>query len=220
MRRRRERGDAASPGRVRGINLFQIDDEATGFGRSIRDQSTLPDNGKGQQGARHGRDEMARSVKDASGQPVNEKPPAEKAKPLASHTRTTPPRPSAEKATPVEKHPEHDVTPALLHMGQVVLKARKARDLTQYQLAQMANMNSTSILMFESGRHNMTIRNIMLLAAALDLELGDLIVRNTPSSTTILKDAAQFLRDTSARVANQLRMMDRFADDLEVQSEK
>lgn len=163
---------------------------------------------------------MAKSMKDAPGRSVNEKPPAEKTKPLAGPTRTTTPRPSAEKATPVVKSPEHEPTPALLHMGQVVIKARKAKELTQYQLAQMANMNSTSVVMFETGRHNMTIRNITQLAAALDLELSDLIVQNTPKATAILKDAAQFLRDTSTRVATQLRMMDRLADELEIQSEK
>lgn len=124
------------------------------------------------------------------------------------------------KANLAKKRPVKELVPALVHMGQVVYKARKEKNITQLQLAKLAGMNATSVFMFEAGRHNMNIKNIIALATALDLDLGDLVVRHSPSHSSKLKETADFLNETSGRISNQLRMMERFAAELITESEK
>lgn len=139
--------------------------------------------------------------------------PAETVEILAADLRSA-------KASLVKKRRVKELVPALVHMGQVVFKARKEKDITQLQLAKLAGMNATSVFMFEAGRHNMSIKNIIALAAALDLELGDLIVRHTPGQSAKLKEAAEFLNETSGRISSQIRMMERFATEMIAESEK
>ncbi len=162
-----------------------------------------------------GQDYMAKVTKTGAQPPAIEKATGPKRKPSAEA-----PSPTADKTTPAKRHPAEEPIPALVHMGQVIYKARKEKNLTQFQLAKLAGMNSTSVFMFESGRHNMSIRYIIALAEALDLHLGDLISRNTPSYSSKLKETAEFLNETSNRIGTQLRMMEGYAAELNAESEK
>jgi len=70
--------------------------------------------------------------------------------------------------------------PLLIYMGRAVLKKRTEMGLTQLQLSQKAGCASTAIFMVEGAKHNMTIKSVMLLAAALDLQVSDFFPRSTP----------------------------------------
>ncbi len=164
-----------------------------------------------------GQDYMAKVTKTGAQPPAIEKATGPKRKPSAEIPT---PSPTADKTTPAKRHPAEELIPALVYMGQVIYRARKEKNLTQFQLAKLAGMNSTSVFMFESGRHNMSIRYIIALAEALDLHLGDLISRNTPSYSSKLKETAEFLNETSNRIGTQLRMMERYAAELNAESEK
>lgn len=163
---------------------------------------------------------MAKPTKPGAQPPSVEKDNGSKRKLPAKIVEILAAGPTSVKANLVKKRSEKELIPALVHMGQVIYKARKEKNITQIQLAKLAGINSTSVFMFEAGRHNMNIKNIIALATALDLHLGDLIARHTPSHSSKLREAADFLNETSGRINNQLRMMERFATELITESQK
>jgi len=110
--------------------------------------------------------------------------------------------------------PEADPDPVLVYIGQTVLKARKKMGLTQLQLSKKAGCNSTAVFMIETARQNMTIKSLMQLAAALDLQIGDLFPRTAPGMTAKLKELAEVLSDSSGRIAIQLRNIERIVGEL------
>jgi transcriptional regulator with XRE-family HTH domain len=63
----------------------------------------------------------------------------------------------------------------LAELGRRVRKRRKELGLTQEKLAEKAGMHRTYISKIENGRQNIASRNLMRLAAALDLDASDLI---------------------------------------------
>jgi transcriptional regulator with XRE-family HTH domain len=58
--------------------------------------------------------------------------------------------------------------------GKRVMQLRMSKGLSQYELADLANINRSQIIGIESGRINTTISTAKCLAEALDLSLGDL----------------------------------------------
>jgi transcriptional regulator with XRE-family HTH domain len=110
--------------------------------------------------------------------------------------------------------PESDPDPVLVYIAQVVLKARKKMGLTQLQLSRKAGCNSTAVFMVETARQNMTIKSLMQLAAALDLQIGDLFPRTAPGMTAKLKELAEALSDSGGRIAIQLRTIERIVGEL------
>ena len=163
---------------------------------------------------------MAKVTRTGAQAPVSEKATGPKKKLPAEIAETATQSPTDSKTRPDKKAQDEESIPALVHMGQVIYRARKEKGLTQLQLAKLSGMNSTSVFMFESGRHNMSIKYIIALAEALDLHLGDLIPRNAPTYSSKLKETAEFLNETSQRIGNQIRMMERFAAELNVESKK
>jgi transcriptional regulator with XRE-family HTH domain len=63
----------------------------------------------------------------------------------------------------------------ILAFGNAVASARHARGLTQEDLAAAAGVHRTYIGQIESGRRNVTLRNIYRLSDALDLPPGSLL---------------------------------------------
>ncbi|WP_158803496.1 helix-turn-helix domain-containing protein [Acidisoma sp. L85] len=112
------------------------------------------------------------------------------------------------------KTPLSEIHPTLLHLGQTVRRSRKAKGLTQMQLAQRCGFNSAAIFMVEAGRQNMTIKSLMAIAAALELEVGDLFPRTTPRTSAKLTEVADTIGDVKGRVVMQLQMLDRLAVEL------
>ncbi len=67
-------------------------------------------------------------------------------------------------------------TPELLRrVGSRVKAARETNRLSQSQIAERVGMNRSSIANLEAGRQDMTISRLAVVAAAVNLNLADLI---------------------------------------------
>jgi transcriptional regulator with XRE-family HTH domain len=180
---------------------------------------------------------MAKSTKTASPRPADEKKNGAIAPSAPEAVRTVPappatpkrgraapePEPEIEEAsskpevTPsrrASRTPLSEIHPTLAHLGATVRRIRKAKNLTQLQLAELCGFNSAAIFMVEAGRQNMTIKGLMGIAAALELEVGDLFPRTTPRTSSKLTEVADTIVDVKERVVSQLRLLDRLADEL------
>ena len=67
-----------------------------------------------------------------------------------------------------------DKEPILLHFGQKVQELRKARNLSQEKLAELASVHRTYIGMIERAEKNITLCNIERIAKALEVKIKDL----------------------------------------------
>jgi transcriptional regulator with XRE-family HTH domain len=161
---------------------------------------------------------MARPIKTSPIRPKGGEARASRVRPEADVAASTMRKESGRMSSRQER--EQEPFPELVHMGKVIFNTRKAKGLTQHQLAAMADMNSTSVFMFESGEHNMTIKNILRLAAALGLTLNDMIIRNTPAVSLRLRETAELVEHSCARIQGQLKMLERLASELNAEAEK
>ncbi len=64
--------------------------------------------------------------------------------------------------------------PILLQFGKQVQELRKARNLSQEQLAELAGVHRTYIGMIERAEKNITLCNIERIATALEVNIKDL----------------------------------------------
>ncbi|MBQ6822422.1 MAG: helix-turn-helix transcriptional regulator [Bacteroidales bacterium] len=64
--------------------------------------------------------------------------------------------------------------PILLRFGKQVQELRKARNLSQEQLAELAGVHRTYIGMIERAEKNITLCNIERIAKALEVNIKDL----------------------------------------------
>jgi transcriptional regulator with XRE-family HTH domain len=62
----------------------------------------------------------------------------------------------------------------LKRLGKNITRIRKEKNLTQVQLADIANMDDSSIRRIESGRNNSSIIILLRLAEALQVSLKEL----------------------------------------------
>ncbi len=67
-----------------------------------------------------------------------------------------------------------DKEPILLLFGQRVQEIRKARNLSQEKLAELAGVHRTYIGMIERAEKNITLCNIEKIAKALKVEIKEL----------------------------------------------
>jgi transcriptional regulator with XRE-family HTH domain len=125
------------------------------------------------------------------------------------------PEPEATPNRRAARTPLNQLNPTLVHVGNVVRKARKAKDLTQLQLAKACGFNSAAIFMVESGRQNMTIKSLMIVASKLDLEVGDLFPRTTPRTAAKLTELRDVIGDAKDRIQAQLRLLERVSKELD-----
>jgi transcriptional regulator with XRE-family HTH domain len=130
---------------------------------------------------------------------------------LAEVKSGTTSRVKIKEATEVPPKEEIEPDPLLIYMAKAVLKRRKEMGLTQLQLSQKAGCNSTAIFMVEGAKHNMTIRSVMLLAAALDLQVSDFFPRSTPRNAAKMAEVSEVLTDMAGRFAIQVRSLERLA---------
>ncbi len=65
--------------------------------------------------------------------------------------------------------------PILVRFGMRIKDCRKARGLSQEQLAELAGLHRTYIGMIERAEKNITLCNIEKLATALHVELSELL---------------------------------------------
>jgi len=66
---------------------------------------------------------------------------------------------------------------ATAEFGKRVRHRRQECGLTQEQLAARAGLHWTFVGQVERGRRNLTLHNILKLAAALEIDAGDLVSR-------------------------------------------
>jgi transcriptional regulator with XRE-family HTH domain len=109
---------------------------------------------------------------------------------------------------------ERQPDPLLIYMGKVVVNRRRELGLTQLQLSKKAGCNSTAIFMVEGAKHNMTIRSMMLLAAALGLQVSDFFPRSTPRNAARMAEVSEILTDMAGRLAIQVRSLERLAAEI------
>jgi transcriptional regulator with XRE-family HTH domain len=69
----------------------------------------------------------------------------------------------------MQKHP-----PITEQFGERIRSLRKARDLSQEELADLCELDRTYISGIERGLRNVSLRNIKALANALEVSLSDL----------------------------------------------
>lgn len=68
-----------------------------------------------------------------------------------------------------------DKEPILLQFGQRVQEIRKARNLSQEKLAELAGVHRTYIGMIERAEKNITLCNIEKIARALKVDIKELL---------------------------------------------
>jgi transcriptional regulator with XRE-family HTH domain len=173
---------------------------------------------------------MARGTRTTRESPVGEEKKALASKSEADSVIDTPETSPKERDRRGKLISDEALNPVLAFMADTVHRARKEKKLTQHQLAARCGFNSTSIFMLESGKQNMTIKSLMAVAAALDMQVGDLFPRTatTPSpaaaavvETTVVKETAklheisEIVADVSKRMAVHLRTLDRISLDLQ-----
>jgi transcriptional regulator with XRE-family HTH domain len=56
-----------------------------------------------------------------------------------------------------------------------IKKIRKAKGITQEQLAELAGLNRTHLYRLESGKQSMTLRTLKLVADALSVRVRELV---------------------------------------------
>lgn len=67
--------------------------------------------------------------------------------------------------------------PELVDFGRRLKELRSERQLTQEKLAELAGLERTYISQAEQGRRNTTLLTMQKLAAALEVELPDLVAQ-------------------------------------------
>lgn len=60
-------------------------------------------------------------------------------------------------------------------VGRNIKAIRGKRGVTQDQLAELAGLNRVHLYRIETGRQNMTLRTLKIIADALDVKMRDLI---------------------------------------------
>jgi transcriptional regulator with XRE-family HTH domain len=104
--------------------------------------------------------------------------------------------------------------PLLLYMARTVLKRRKEMGISQLELSRRAGCNAMAIFMVEAAKHNMTIKSVMLLAQAMDLQVSDFFPRSTPRNAAKMAEVSEVLTDMAGRFAIQVRSLERVAAEL------
>lgn len=75
-----------------------------------------------------------------------------------------------------------DYNVVLLEIVALIKKARKSKNITVQELAYRCEMERSNMSRIESGRVNITIKTLTILANALNLNIRDLIPKHTNTS--------------------------------------
>lgn len=157
---------------------------------------------------------MAKSTNTPPGKPVDEPVDAAPAKLSVAPAKPILGRPKLAVPGGGKKRPEVEIDPVLVFIGKIVFSRRTEMGLTQHELAVKAKFNTTTVFMVEAGRQNMTVKSLLLLAEALNLQVGDLFPRSFPLTPAAVQEIAQVLTDSSNRIAVQLQTIDRYIAEL------
>ena len=98
---------------------------------------------------------------------------------------------------------QKDGDPLLKFVANQVVSARQKLGITQDQLAEKAGCAPLTVTNIESGRRNVTLKSLSLLATALELDVRDLF----PPAKSVLKgtvsdDIAKVISDSLSRITS------------------
>lgn len=86
-------------------------------------------------------------------------------------------------------------------IGQQVRKSRKARGLSQEQLAEMVNISTTHMSHIETGNTKLSLPVLVDIANALDVRTDDLLERSQYTTGNAVEEIAAMLESCSAQEA-------------------
>lgn len=86
-------------------------------------------------------------------------------------------------------------------IGQQIRKSRKARGLSQEQLAEMVNISTTHMSHIETGNTKLSLPVLVDIANALDIRTDDLLERSQYTTGNAVEEIAAMLESCSAQEA-------------------
>lgn len=86
-------------------------------------------------------------------------------------------------------------------IGQQVRKSRKARGLSQEQLAEMVNISTTHMSHIETGNTKLSLTVLVDIANALDVRTDDLLERSLYTTGNAVEEIAAVLECCSVQEA-------------------
>ena len=86
-------------------------------------------------------------------------------------------------------------------IGQQIRKSRKARGLSQEQLAEMVNISTTHMSHIETGNTKLSLPVLVDIANALDVRTDDLLERSQYTTGNAVEEIAAMLESCSAQEA-------------------
>ena len=93
--------------------------------------------------------------------------------------------------------------PLLKFVANQVVSARHKLGITQDQLAEKAGCAPLTVTNIESGRRNVTLKSLSLLAIALEIDLRDLFPpANSVLEGTVSDDFAKVISDSLSRITS------------------
>jgi|SRR5579864_2579875 len=104
------------------------------------------------------------------------------------------------------------IDPTRSGIGQSIAARRQERGLTQSQLGEAAGLDQTVISRIESGQRGLDALELVSLSRALEVEIVDLLLPNTPADRAEV--LAYRLRQEDPGVAEALAWVDRFIANL------
>jgi transcriptional regulator with XRE-family HTH domain len=75
-----------------------------------------------------------------------------------------------------------DLDALLVEVGHKVATLRRQCELTQEQLAQRAGCSTNTVIALESGKRNVTVRNLAMISAAFQIPVGDLFPKEAEAN--------------------------------------
>lgn len=93
--------------------------------------------------------------------------------------------------------------PLLKYVANQIVSARQRLGLTQDQLAEKAGCAPLTVTNIESGRRNVTLKSLSLLAIALEIDIRDLFPPAKPVSRRgISEDIAKLISENLGRISS------------------
>lgn len=86
-------------------------------------------------------------------------------------------------------------------IGQQIRKSRKARGLSQEQLAEMVNISTTHMSHIETGNTKLSLPVLVDIANALNVRTDDLLDRSQYTTGNAVEEIAAMLESCSAQEA-------------------
>ena len=102
-----------------------------------------------------------------------------------------------------------DEDPLLKFVASQIVSARQRLGITQDQLAEKAGCAPLTVTNVESGRRNVTLRSLSLLANALEIDVRDLFPpAKSESEGTVSEDFAKVILDSLSKITSAVSVVE------------